>query len=319
MLVTACEMTMRATLLLLLSARWTPLQLGALAFSGVPSLLPSLRVVGRRRPHTHQLATPAPDSHHVDEFWGKERSEAEVKSYIHACLDALEYDDDCDARVQVVSAEPPLVIIHDFLSADMCQEIIDTAVESPNLKRSTTGESNRESQSRTSSTVWLRDDECQTPLRVITDKVSVISGLPPSNMENLQVCRYLPGQEFKLHTDHQDSFNDLECRGRVATCLLYLSEPEAGGETWFPGLGETEETEPKIAPTQGSAVFFWNTIERPGSPGYDPHGFLNVDLQLRHAGLPVVTGEKFIANRWVHPIDIGSGVRGTKEPAQATV
>ena len=170
--------------------------------------------------------------------------------------------------------------------------------------------------------MWLRDEDCPNALRVMTDKVSAVSGLPPSHMENLQVCRYLPGQEFKLHTDHQDSFNDLECRGRLATCLLYLSEPRAGGETWFPGLAtdETDESsEPRIAPTTGSAVFFWNTLERPGAPGYDPEGFLNVDLQLRHAGLPVLDGEKFIANRWIHPIDIGSGVRGTKVPAQAIV
>jgi hypothetical protein len=38
--------------------------------------------------------------------------------------------------------------------------------------------------------------------------------------------------------------------------------------------------------------------------------FLNVDKKLRHAGLPVLTGEKWIANRWIHPRNFGAGVRG---------
>jgi prolyl 4-hydroxylase len=138
-------------------------------------------------------------------------------------------------------------------------------------------------------------------------------------MENLQVCKYRTGDEFKLHTDHQDSFNDLGCRGRLATCLVYLTgsttsadevgAKRRGGETWFPGVREGEENL-SIAPTQGSAVFFWNTIEKPGVEGYHANMFLNTDMRLRHAGLPVLAGEKWICNRWIHPIDFGAGVRG---------
>lgn len=254
---------------------------------------------------------------HVHEFWSTARSKAEVKAYVEACLDQVPQ---CDlvSRVNVISAEPPLVVIHDFLSQSMCRDIIDAAVDNPDMKRSTTGEQNDKSDSRTSSTVWLRegnDDDCNAALRLTAEKVSSVTGLPPSHMENLQVCRYLPGQEFKLHTDHQNSFNEIDCRGRLATCLLYLAEPEAGGETWFPSLADNDdESETKIAPTNGSAVFFWNTVEKPGSSGYDPYMFLNADMRLLHAGLPVVQGEKWICNRWVHPVDFGAGVRGTAEP-----
>jgi hypothetical protein len=293
----------------------------------------------------------------VHQFWGKSRSVDEVKGFVEDCLQQVmgEYghgsgssntnsninDKPADNMpvVDVVAAgESPLVVIHNFVSPSMCQDIIASAANSDNLKRSTTGESNKKSDCRTSSTVWLRDDDCQQPLRLIADMVSSISGLPPSCMENLQVCRYLPGQEFKLHTDHLDSFNDLDCGGRLATCLMYLSEPQSGGETWFPGLADEYEkdenassnskenssslsavatatsTEPIIAPTQGSAVFFWNTIEKPGSPGYRPDMFLNVDVRLRHAGLPVIEGEKWICNRWVHPIPLDMGVRGVRPP-----
>jgi hypothetical protein len=60
-----------------------------------------------------------------------------------------------------------------------------------------------------------------------------------------------------------------------------------------------------------TAVFFFNTRERPGMEGYDPEMFLNVDLKMRHAGLPVLEGEKWICNRWNHPIEYGAGVRDT--------
>jgi prolyl 4-hydroxylase len=74
------------------------------------------------------------------------------------------------------------------------------------MKESTVGSTQKMSETRTSSTVWLKDPECQDPLRLIAEKVSMISGLPPTNMENLQVVKYEPGQEFNMHTDHMESF-----------------------------------------------------------------------------------------------------------------
>jgi len=139
----------------------------------------------------------------------------------------------------------------------------------------------------------------------LAEKVSRVAGVRPSHMENLQVVRYLPGQEFAIHTDHLNSFNDLEPRGRLATCLIYLQEPTTGGETRFFEFNVT------VPPQLGMAVFFWNTIEKPGSEGYDPKMFLTADYRLRHAGLPVVEGEKWVCNRWLHPVEfMSAGVRG---------
>lgn len=240
------------------------------------------------------------------EFWRKERSHEEVKSHFRACLVEIDFGSGVESTVDVISAEPPLVVVHNFLSKTMCEDIVQTAQNTENFKRSTLGPQQTMSSSRTSSTVWLKDEECQGPLRLIAEKVSSISGLPPSHMENLQVVRYQPGQQFDIHTDHNDSFNDLECRGRLATCLIYLVEPDRGGETSFPGL----DGEVAISPTQGSALFFWNTVQKPGSNDYSPTMFLNADVRMRHAGLPVELGEKWVCNRWIHPIDFGKGVRG---------
>ena len=262
---------------------------------------PSLQLVPtRRRTMCH--------SHHT-EFWGEERSHEEIKSHISNRLAVVAHPHDLTQRVEVVSAEPPLVVIHDFLSTSMCKNLIQSALDSDRMKRSTTLNSQTLSNTRTSSTTWLKDGECQEPLRLIADKVSSISGLPPSHMENLQVVKYVRGQQFSVHTDHNNDFNELECRGRLATCLIYLAEPDHGGETWFPGL----TTEPKVSATRGSAVFFWNTMEKPGSTNYLSDMFLNADVRMRHAGLPVLEGEKWVCNRWVHPIDFKAGVRGLRE------
>ena len=170
--------------------------------------------------------------------------------------------------------------------------------------------------------------------------MSRLVGLHPSHMENLQVVRYTDGQEFGLHTDHIAPFNDLDCRGRLATCLVYLNSSSAvstrsgnidskdvdeverddsigggkssslsfdGGCTYFP------EYDARIAPKCGRAVFWFNTVERPGTPGYGTTTAkdlkLNVDLRSRHSGEAVYNGEKWVCNRWVHPVPLHNGVR----------
>jgi len=233
-----------------------------------------------------------------------------------------------------------LLIVHGFLERDYCDQIIDatrgpssdsssTTPAKHELKRSTMGAEQDKSDHRTSSTAWLHDDKCPLVLRTFATRTAALSGLPPMNMENLQVVRYHPGEEFQLHTDHLDSFNEFDCGGRLCTCLVYLndseesveaSETEAGivgenridgEETTFTG-GETTfpEFDVAIPPRKGSALFFWNTLEKPGSENYDKNMFLNVDRKLRHAGSPVLSGEKWVANRWVHPRSFGANVRG---------
>lgn len=251
---------------------------------------------------------------YIHDFWSKPRTGLEVESHVRICLSDQKYEsaDKGNRRptVQVLSADPPLFVVHDFLSPQMCEEVIESALDTGDMRRSTVGSQQDMSEERTSSTVWIKEHECPDPLRLIADKVSSITGLPTSHMENLQVVRYDPGQEFKMHTDHQDSFNDLACRGRLATCLIYLAEPSSGGETWFPAIQSEDDRGVFVAPTRGSAVMFWNTIEKPGCPDYSADMFLNVDNRLLHAGLPARAGEKWVCNRWIHPVDFGAGVRG---------
>ncbi|KAL7528579.1 hypothetical protein ACHAXR_006746 [Thalassiosira sp. AJA248-18] len=297
---------------------------------------------------------PTTDQHEGTNFWGSPRNEREIIDFVSdAVFDNEEVASNNsqqpnvqDQWVEVISAEPPLVIVHGFLEHKYCDQIVDatlgpstissddsssTTSAKHQLKRSTMGAEQEECDHRTSSTAWLHEDRCPLPLRTFATRTAALSGLPPTNMENLQVVRYQPGEEFQLHTDHLDSFNEFDCGGRLCTCLVYLNGSEqsmeasethtddnmmghniiadreettfTGGETRFP------EFQAAIPPKKGSALFFWNTLERPGSEDYNKNMFLNVDRKLRHAGLPVLSGEKWVANRWIHPRMFGAGLR----------
>ena len=70
---------------------------------------------------------------------------------------------------------------------------------------------------------------------------------------------------------------------RVATWMYYLEVPEQGGATVF------TEINLKVVPVRGSAVFWYNM---------HPNG--NGDYRTRHAACPVLFGQKWVSNRWLH-------------------
>ena len=270
---------------------------------------------------------PSPPPKTIHSFWSQPRTREEIRRHCAQTLFPKEQYIHTKKRISVISSDLPLITIDNFLSPELCNDVIDAAMTSSvGMKPSTMGVSQQVSNSRTSSTLWLHDDnnndngKSNKALRVLAGKVSQMVGLDTSHMENLQVVKYEQGQKFDLHTDHLDSFNELDCKGRLATCLLYLNSSSdhndyddghqgefrefRGGCTYFP------EYEAYITPKKGRAVFWFNTIERPGSVGYTHDMNLTVDLRSRHSGTPVYNGVKWVCNRWIHPIPLSFGVRG---------
>jgi len=125
-------------------------------------------------------------------------------------------------------------------------------------------------------------------LEKIEKVVESITGLPSSHQEQLQVLRYLPGQEYKVHHDFFHEGSDYyervieEGGQRLYSVVFYLNTVIKGGETHFPKLDDL-----KISPVMGRAVLFKNTID--GIPLYES----------LHAGLTPTVGEKWIAVKWV--------------------
>ena len=94
----------------------------------------------------------------------------------------------------------------------------------------------------------------------------------------------MAGLRYDAHYD----WSEAEPNSRFATLLLYLNEPELGGSTAFPTTVHTMDEPLALHPGAGGAVLFYN---------HPPDG--NADVNSLHAALPVVRGEKWLANFWV--------------------
>jgi prolyl 4-hydroxylase len=199
------------------------------------------------------------------------------------------YLDAGDRKVSVLMRlpQPQIVLFGDFLSKDECDRLVEAA--RPRMQRSLTadrhtGEDQVDSV-RTSRGMFFRRGE--TPLvRTIETRIERLLQWPTDHGEDLQVLHYTPGDRYEPHYDYFDPEGAgapaLLARGgqRVATLLMYLREPERGGETTFPDLGL------RFAAKRGCALFF----------SYDrPHP----STQTLHGGAPVIAGEKWVATKWL--------------------
>jgi hypothetical protein len=201
----------------------------------------------------------------------------------------LALDDALHAPLERVLAERPRVSVVDgLLSADECRLLVATA--QPMLQPSrtidpTTGQP-LAMQLRTSSDASFDPIMEDLSLRLVQQRMASAAGVELTQAEHLVVLRYTPGQEYRPHRDYrppESLRNDVpEAGNRGRTICVYINEPEAGGETEFPVAGL------KVAPQAGRAVIFDNLLAD-GSP----------DVDSLHAGLPVQSGEKWLATLWL--------------------
>ena len=199
------------------------------------------------------------------------------------------YLDAGDRRVQVLNAmfNPRVVVFGNLLSADECDALIEAA--RPRMARSLTVETRTGGQEvnadRTSSGMFFTRGESEV-VRRIEARIARLVNWPVENGEGLQILHYRPGAEYKPHYDYFDPAEPgtptILKRGgqRVATLVMYLSEPEKGGGTTFPDIHM------EVAPMRGNAVFF--SYERP-----------HPTTRTLHGGAPVIAGEKWIATKWL--------------------
>lgn len=140
---------------------------------------------------------------------------------------------------------------------------------------------------RVSKSAWL--GALEHPLvDKINQRIQDVTGLDVSTAEELQVANYGVGGHYEPHfdfgrDDEPDAFEELGTGNRIATWLLYMSDVQAGGATVFTDVGAS------IKPKKGSAVFWYNLY--PSGEG---------DYRTRHAACPVLLGNKWVSNKWIH-------------------
>jgi len=184
---------------------------------------------------------------------------------------------------------PRIVLLGNVLSHEECDALVQFC--EPRLLRSPVVDDHHGTQQlhvhRTSQGAMLQKAETALIAR-IEARLAEIASWPIDHGEGMQVLRYEAGNEYRAHFDWFDPNlpgprKHLEHGGqRLATFVIYLSDVEEGGGTSFPALGL------EVYPKKCGAVFFANTNHH-GTP----------DRQTLHAGMPVVKGVKFVANKWL--------------------
>ena len=150
---------------------------------------------------------------------------------------------------------------------------------------------------RTSNQYFI--DKKETIDNKINDFTAKVLKLPIENQEATSIVRYTEGQEYKAHFDffqkdtkeHKNYMVIPNNSNRVMTALFYLNDGFEGGETVFPKVDVT------IKPEVGMCITWVNVFD---------NGDLN--KESLHAGLPVISGKKYIATKWVRktPFNITS-------------
>lgn len=115
-------------------------------------------------------------------------------------------------------------------------------------------------------------------IRAINHRIAAVSNTQIDQGEPLTILHYAPGQQYRPHIDTLPRTDNQ----RIRTVLIYLNQGYGGGQTHFSANNLTIEA------AAGDAIVFDNVLAD-GSP----------DLLSRHAGLPVTSGSKWLATRWI--------------------
>lgn len=216
-------------------------------------------------------------------------------------------------QLREISFSPRAFIVDDFLSGEECEGLKQHAM--PHLEHAKTinmktGEY-QDDKVRTNSQMYVNKTSCLNDPLIsgIITRLHMLARVPFGHAEQLQVGRYEQGQFYQPHFDSEP----LQNVNRVATVIMYLEEPDAGGETMFPkqrscgGADAFKECCAKrdelvdaeghgfwVAGKKGQAVLFYS---------HDLDGTKNP--YSLHGSCPVLAGEKWIAQQWfrVKPYD----------------
>ncbi|WP_453997621.1 2OG-Fe(II) oxygenase [Bacillus nitroreducens] len=185
-----------------------------------------------------------------------------------------------DREIQIIARleEPLIVILGNVLSDEECDELMRLSKEK--LQRSKIRNA-IEDEMRTSSSTFLDENENYIVSK-IERRISQIMNIPTEHGEGLQILNYKIGQEYKAHYDFFTSKSKPIHNPRISTLVMYLSDVEQGGETYFPKLQFS------VSPKKGMAVYF--------EYFYNDQTLNELTL---HGGAPVNVGDKWAATQWM--------------------
>jgi prolyl 4-hydroxylase len=198
----------------------------------------------------------------------------------------------------VPSPSVDMFVLRSFLDAEECAGLIEL-IDAGRRPSGVLGPL-PDPEFRTSDSCDLSPGE---PLvRQVEAKINALTGIDPRRGETIQGQRYAVGQQFKAHHDFfytDQPYWEAERRSggqRTWTVMVFLNEPERGGQTYFERAGV------RITPHAGN-LLAWNNMDSKGEPNHATF----------HQGLPVEAGVKYIITKWYRQWHWGPEVRTDDE------
>ena len=198
-------------------------------------------------------------------------------------VQSMQLDSDGDAlalpTAERLSGRPDLRLFKRLMTPGECAYLIRAA--GPLFKPSMVYDQNGEQALdpiRTSDGAglfWLAEDPA---IHALNRRIAMATATNYERGEPLQVLRYSPGQEYRPHFDYLEANEN----PRPLTALIYLNENYEGGATRFVKTGQ------EIRGRTGDVLVFSNSD---GEGARDP--------LAEHAGMPVTSGIKYLATRWI--------------------
>ena len=211
---------------------------------------------------------------------GPHAPQRRVAAELIAAMDLDETGNPRTVPAPIVLSEAPYARLFERLfTADECKHLINLV--QPLFQPSMVYRAGRQAVRDTIRTSdgaplhWLIEDPAVTALN---RRIAAATVTEYERGEALQVLRYSPGQEYRPHFDYLEGVEN----PRPLTALVYLNEDYEGGETEFVKTGL------KVRGHRGDMLVFRNSA--------------NDDVRdplAEHAGLPVTSGTKYLATRWI--------------------
>jgi hypothetical protein len=171
-------------------------------------------------------------------------------------------------------------VIKNFITHEECEFLI--SFENENLHKSgvlINSTQNLHSKSRECFEKFHEHDSHEIVTTVL-NKCSKIVKKPVNFFERVHIVKYKTGGYYNCH---QDATRMMPGYDRTYTIIIYLNDEYEGGETNFPLLNKSYKL------SKGDALFFHN---------------YNTDLSYTslstHEACIVKSGEKYVANFWIH-------------------
>jgi prolyl 4-hydroxylase len=176
-----------------------------------------------------------------------------------------------------------LFVVRAFLTPKECQQVIGL-IDKDRVPSGLLAPS-ADPEFRTSESCNLR---LADPVNLkVQHKIDMLMGIDGRHGETIQGQRYAAGQQFKEHHDFfytsEPYWPEQERQGgqRTWTAMIFLNEPEAGGQTWF------TKANVRVTPRTGN-LLAWNNLDEFGQP--NPYSL--------HTGMAVGAGVKYIITKW---------------------